>query len=163
MIDQTVVIIFSFLMLPGLVFTFVPIMPSLGYMMSLALVYGLLFNSQNLLSGQELLILGIMAIVAFLIDFLSGALGAYLGGASKKSISAGIVGLTLGFLILPPLGSFLGLFLAVFISEIYLNKNKQQALKSATGSIIGVALGAIINITIGISFIVLFLLFALSV
>ena len=81
MSNSIIVAIFSLLMLPGLFFAFIPILPSLGYMISLALVYGLFFNFQNFLSGQELLILAFVALAAFLTDSLSGALGAYFGGA----------------------------------------------------------------------------------
>ncbi len=163
MSNQIVVAIFSLLMLPGLFFAFIPILPSLGYMISLTLIYGLFFNSQNFLSGQELLILAIVTLAAFLVDFLSGALGAHLGGASKKSVAAGIAGLAIGFILFPPLGGFLGLFLAVFATEIYLNRGERSALKAAASSVIGMTVGTMINIIIGLSFIALFILFALSV
>jgi len=162
MSNSIIVAIFSLLMLPGLFFAFIPVLPSLGYMISLALVYGLFFNSLNFLSGQELLILAILALAAFLTDSLSGALGAYFGGASKKSIIAGIVGLTLGFIFFPPLGGLLGLFLAIFASEIYFNRGERRAFKAAASSVIGMAIGTGINILIGISFVALFTFFALS-
>ncbi|OHA25713.1 MAG: hypothetical protein A3D52_01465 [Candidatus Taylorbacteria bacterium RIFCSPHIGHO2_02_FULL_44_36] len=149
-------------MLPGLFFAFIPMLPSLGYMISLVLVYSLFFNSQNFLSGRELLVLAIVALVAFLTDYLSGALGAYFSGASKKSIVAGVAGLAIGLILFPPLGGFFGLFLAVFASEFYLNRDRQRALKAATGSVIGTTIGVAINIAIGLSFVVLFTLFALS-
>lgn len=163
MSNSIVVAIFSLLMLPGLFFAFIPVLPSLGYMALLTLTYTLFFNVQNFISGQELLILAILALTAFLTDFLSGALGAHFGGASKKSIVAGLAGLTIGFILFPPLGGFLGFFVAVFASEIYFNRNKWRALRAATGSVIGMTIGTIINIGIGISFIGLFILFALSV
>lgn len=162
MSNSIVVAIFSLLMLPGLFFAFIPVLPSLGYMISLALVYGLFFNSLNFLSNQELLILAILALAAFLTDSLSGALGAYFGGAAKKSIVVGVAGLALGFIFFPPLGGFLGLFLAVLASELYLNRGKQRALKAAAGSVVGTAIGVAINICIGLSFIALFTLFSLS-
>lgn len=162
MSNSIIVAIFSLLMLPGLFFVFIPILPSLGYMISLALVYGLFFNTQNFLSGQELLILAIVALAAFFTDFLSGALGAHFGGASKKSIVAGLIGLTVGFILFPPLGGFLGLFLAIFVSEIYFHGNERQAFKAAAGSIIGATIGIAINIIVGLSFISLFTWFALT-
>lgn len=160
--NSLIVAIFSLLMLPGLFFAFMPFLPSLGYMMLLTLAYALFLNAQNFLSGQELLILAILVLAAFLTDFLSGTLGAHFGGASKKSIAAGLAGLAIGFILLPPLGSFLGFFLAVFASEIYFNRGRQQALRAAAGSVIGAAIGTVINIGIGLSFIALFTLFALS-
>lgn len=149
----------SILVFFGVFTTFVPFLPGIFFMLLVSFIFAVV-TGFSVLTPSELGILGSIFLVALLNDTFSGIIGAKWGGASNKSIMAGLLGLVLGFFILPPLGAIIGFFGGIFLSEIYLGKNREKAIKAATGSMIGSAVGILINTILAISFFVLFMIFA---
>ena len=94
---------------------------------------------------------------AFLTLVFSGLIGAKFGGASKKSVLLGMVGMVLGFLFFPPFGLFLGLFAGVFAGEMIRMKDHKHALKAAGYSFAGILAGMVFNVVLAIAFLVSFL------
>ncbi len=160
--NQTILtIFFAVLMLPGIALVFIPMVPSVSYMLIVAVVFALI-TKFSLLSGGELAILALIYVVTVAIDYISGLAGAAIGGASARSVWAGLVGMTIGIFILPPFGVFVGLFLGVLYSE-FLRKGKiKPAIRAATGSLIGSLGGMVINCVLAVILVVLFLVFSLS-
>jgi uncharacterized protein YqgC (DUF456 family) len=150
--------IVSILVFFGIFMTFVPFLPGIFFMLLVSFIFAVV-TGFNIVTVSEIGILGIIFLVALLNDTFSGIIGAKWGGASNKSVLAGLIGLVLGFFMLPPLGAIIGFFGGIFLSEIYLGKNKDKAIKAATGSIIGSAVGILINTILAISFFVLFMIF----
>lgn len=155
------VIIFSLLLLPGLLGVFLPLLPSIPYMFVVTLIFGLIDKFQHL-TVVNLIILGIIALFSLLVDYFSGALGAKYGGASKKTLFWGIIGLILGLIVFPPFGGIAGLFLGVLVAELIQYKDHLKALKAASGSLIGSLTGMILNFLLALFFFVLFLVFAVK-
>lgn len=155
------VIVFLVLMLPGLAGIFLPLVPSVPYMLLVALIFGLIDKFTHLSLG-ELVILGILGVASFLVDHLSGVVGAKYSGASKRSLLWGIIGAILGTVVLPPFGGIAGVFIGVLISEWSLHKDKTKAVKVAGGSLIGNITGMIVNLILAITFLALFVIFALN-
>jgi len=135
---------------------FVPMLPALFYMTVLAVIFSMM-TGFSVITPLELLILGVILTVGFLNDLFSGILGAKWGGASKKSIFYGFIGLVMGTILFPPLGGIVGLFAGILIAELLQGKANQNAIKAATGSVIGAAVGMIINLFLASAFFVLFL------
>lgn len=154
------VILFGILMLPGLVLVFIPFLPSLSYMVVVALIFALIdkFNNVTL---ENLLILAGIWLVGVAIDYFAGLLGARFGGASMRSVFSGAVGSLIGLVIFPPFGMFIGLFLGVLISELHRHRTGMQAFTAARDGLIGSAVGMGINFILAIVMIVLFFVFAL--
>jgi len=152
-------IIFSILLVPGLLFIFLPVLPSIPYMFIIALVFNWVATGTPF-SFSEIAILAFLAILSIAIDYLSGILGAKWGGASKKGLLFGFFGILLGTIIIPPFGGILGLFAGVLIAEFIKNNDHNKAMKAATGSLIGSISGMLINVLIGLMFITLFIIFA---
>lgn len=148
-------------MLPGFIGIIIPLLPGIPYMFILALIYGIIDRFQHL-SGKELIILGILAMVSLVVDYSSGLIGAKFGGASKRSVLYGLIGLIMGSIILPFIGSIAGLFIGVYVSEYLIHNDEQRAKKAATTSLIGSLGGIIVNIILGISFAVLFVMFTIK-
>lgn len=161
MSNTVLVIIFSILLLPGLAGVFLPLLPGIPFMFVIALIYALIDRFQHL-EGNELMILGGIAVLSLIVDYCSGIIGAKYGGASKKAILYGIIGLIVGVILLPPFGGILGLFLGVLIAEIIQHRQGKRAIKAATGSVLGSILGIAANLVLGLLFIILFVLFSLS-
>ncbi|MCK6462241.1 MAG: DUF456 domain-containing protein [Candidatus Pacebacteria bacterium] len=151
-------VIFIILMLPGLLFSLVPMMPAFPYMFLLAAIFGFVDKFIRI-TGTELAILGGIFGASLIVDYTAGIIGAKYGGASRKGIFWGFVGLILGILIMPPFGGFLGLFLGVFIAEWLRKHDKNKALKAATGSVVGAFSGVVVNIFLAIAFVALFAIF----
>jgi uncharacterized protein YqgC (DUF456 family) len=135
-------------------------MPALSYMLLVAITFGLLDHFKDLSLNNLFVLIGIWA-VSVLIDHLSGILGAKWGGASKRGLIYGFVGLLIGTAILPPFGGFLGLFGGVLFSELLANRKSGEAVKAATGSLIGSIMGVAVNTILAVIFFLLFIYFLL--
>lgn len=156
-----IITIFSILLLPGIICTLIPVVPALPYMFLVALIYGFIDKFAHL-SPYEIIILAVVTIISIVVDWVSGILGAKYGGASVKSIYAGLAGFIIGMILLPPFGGLLGLFVAIFLSEVMMMKNHLHALKSAAGGLIGSIIGIVINFIISIIFLATFIVLALK-
>lgn len=154
----TLIIIFVILMLPGIAGVFLPIVPGIPYIFLVALIYGVVDKFRHL-SAYEIVVLAAIAILSVVVDYLSGVLGAKWGGAARKSLSFGLLGMIIGLVAFPPFGSIIGLFLGVLIAEISSHQNGRRAVKAATGSLIGTVAGMGINFLLAILLIVLFVIF----
>lgn len=160
-IPAIVPFVFIILLALGVFFAFVPMLPAVLYMLLVTLAYGAVDHFSSISMGNLGVLVSIY-IISLFVDMFSGILGAKYGGASRKSIWYGFIGMIVGFIILPPFGGFLGLFVGVFICE-YLNKKESgQAWKSATGSVIGTLMGMVINIFLSFLFLGLFIYFIFS-
>ena len=139
-------------------FVFVPLVPIIPLMFIGATAFALADRFIHV-TPYELIALSVLFVVSILVDYSSGIVGARLGGALRYSILFGIAGFVLGFLFLPPLGGFLGLFIGILFSEYLSHNNGGRALKAATGSLFGIMGGLIINTIIAFTFSILFLIF----
>jgi uncharacterized protein YqgC (DUF456 family) len=149
-------IIFTILLFMGLLLTVIPTFPGVPAMFGLVFIYGLIDSFQTL-TAFHLAIFGALALLSLVIDYSSGLIGAKLGGANKRSMGIGLLGLFIGLIFLPPFGAFIGLFAGVFMSELIQFQDKHKALKAASFSLATTAIGSLINVGIAIGYLVGFL------
>ena len=154
-------IIASVLIIPGIAMALIPMLPALSYMFVIALAFAIYDGFDILTRGEILILLGIV-FVSIAVDHISGLLGAKYGGAHTKSLLWGMLGGFIGTFFLPPLGTFIGLFLAILIAEIYYKKTREEAVKAAKGALIGTAVGIGVNVLLAILFTGSFIYFGLS-
>ena len=155
------VIIFTILLLPGIVGVILPILPSVPWMFLVALIFGLIDRFQHL-HWWELLILGILALISITADNVSGLIGARGTGASKWGLLGGFIGGLVGLFFFPPWGAILGMIIGVVALEIIASRDHQKAARSASGIILGNLADIIINLVLCFIFIGLFILFTLK-
>lgn len=148
------------LLVPAIFMALVPMLPSLAYMFVIALVFAFA-NGFSALTGKDLAILGAFVAVSFVVDNVSGVLGAKYGGAHTKSLLWGILGGIIGTFAMPAFGSLVGLFAAVFVAEIYYQKTGKAAMKAASGALIGAAAGIATNVALALGFLATFIFLAL--
>ncbi|MEN9621875.1 MAG: hypothetical protein RLZZ67_309 [Candidatus Parcubacteria bacterium] len=160
MASTVALILASILIVPGVLMAFVPMLPALSYMFVIALVFAI-YGGFAVLTVNEILILLGIVFVSIIIDHSSGVLGAKYGGAHTKSLLWGMLCAFIGTLLLPPLGSFVGLFLGVLLAELYYKKSRDKALKAAGSALLGSAVGVGVNIVLAITFLGIFIYFAL--
>jgi uncharacterized protein YqgC (DUF456 family) len=139
-------------------FVFVPLVPIIPLMFICATAFALADRFIHV-TPLELMALSLLFVISIIVDYSSGIVGARVGGALRYSILFGIAGFVLGFLLLPPLGGFLGLFFGILFSEYVTHNNGGRALKAAGGSLIGIVGGLVINTIIAFTFSTLFLIF----
>ena len=156
-------ILFTLLLIPGIIASFFPVLPGMLYMFVVAILYGAVTDFEKI-SSTELIILAVIVAVAMLIDFLAASVGASKGGANMKSILSGMVGLIIGsfFIPIPLVGSFAGFFIGVFTGEILQHHSKSRALKAAKFGLAGSLVGTISNICLSLVFFILFIYFIAS-
>ena len=154
-------IIAAVLLLPGIAISVLPV-PGILYMLAIAAMFGILDHFVHL-SGLDLGILSVLALVTLAADFWSGIAGAKWGGAHWTSILWGMVGLFVGSVVIPIpfFGSVIGMILGVLGSELYRTKNIQAAQKAAAGSFFGWLAGTGFKVVAAVIFLVLFIVLVL--
>ncbi len=150
-------IIVAILLVLCLVMACIPTLPGIPLMFVTTLVYGLVDGFQTM-PAWWLAVFGGITVLSMLVDTFSGMLGAKLGGASRRSLLAGMAGLFIGLLFFPPLGPFIGLFLGVLIAEIVQAKDHAKAIKAAASSLAAAIVGTLTNITLALAYVVTFLI-----
>lgn len=156
-------IFFTLLLAITIPFVFIPGLPVIFLMFMLSVFFAFIDNFQHV-TQSELIILGSIAAFAFIVDLISGILGAKIGGANFKSLMFGLVGLVLGTFALPipVVGSVLGLFLGIYLGETLQHKSNKRAMKSAAYGLVGAVTGSVLNLILAAIFLIIFVLFALA-
>lgn len=145
------------LLLPGPIMVFIPFVPGLPYMMLTALIFKLVGVS-TMTFGEIGVLLGI-TVLSIAVDWSAGLLGAKYGGARMMSLAVGFVGAIIGLLVFPPFGGLVGLFLGILFAEWGHKDDSLQAVKSASGALIGTFVGMTINFCLAVLFLGLSALF----
>lgn len=148
-------IIFAILIGLGIPLTAIPTIPGMLFMFIMSIVYVVIDKGQTM-DPMWLFLFGGLLVAAVLSDYISGLIGAKFGGASKKSVIIGMIGMVLGLVFFPPFGLFLGLFAGIFIGEMVRMKDHNHALKAAGYSFAGILAGMAFNIFLAIAFLVSF-------
>jgi uncharacterized protein YqgC (DUF456 family) len=138
--------LFVVLWLLGVVLTFVPFVPATLVILLAAFLHELLVGFRELSLGAWLL-LGVLALLAMVLDNLAALLGARRYGAGR----AGLWGAFLGGL----LGLFLGVFGVLFLPFLlawlfeYLSGRKpEKALRAAWGTLVGLMGGVVAKVLV---------------
>jgi uncharacterized protein YqgC (DUF456 family) len=156
MISVAIFVLMIILLLVGLVGVTLRILPGVSFMFVMTLIYVFINHFQRL-TVTDIVILGVIALVAELIDYFSGVYGAKIFGASKAGIIGGMIGSMIGLFLLPPLGLFIGLVAGVAIIEFVISKKTvRHSARAAAGALIGSVTGLIINLILAITFIIIF-------
>jgi uncharacterized protein YqgC (DUF456 family) len=138
--------LFVVLWLFGVVLTFVPFVPATLVILLAAFLHELLVGFREL-SLEAWLLLGVLALLAMVLDNLAALLGARRYGAGR----AGLWGAFLGGL----LGLFLGVFGVLFLPFLlawlfeYLSGRKpEEALRAAWGTLVGLMGGVVAKVLV---------------
>jgi uncharacterized protein YqgC (DUF456 family) len=126
------------LMLMGIAGCLVPILPGppLSYL-GLVLVHFTRFAD---VSNKLFIILGIIAVVVTLLDYIVPVWGTRHFGGSKYGARGATVGLVIG-LFLGPAGIILGPFIGAVVGELIFRDDIKYALKAGFGSLLGFMTG----------------------
>ena len=145
---ESVIIIISILFLIfGLIGSIIPVMP--GPIFSyLGIIFPYIFSVLDISRG-EFLIISLVTILVFFLDYIFQYFGVKKLGGGRMSVLGLFLGTILG-LFFAPFGLLLGPFLGAFIGAIFENKNKSQSIKVAIGSLIGFISGSVLKLTFSV-------------
>jgi uncharacterized protein YqgC (DUF456 family) len=130
-------------------------LPGLWIMVATAVVYNLMVPGEPI-GWVTLVAVGILALVAELLEFtLAGKYALKYGGSRRAgwgAIIGGIVGAMVGFpvpIIGPVIGAFVGSFTGAFIAELTLGSTAGDATQVAKGAFIGRVVSTVLKVGIG--------------
>lgn len=96
-----------------------------------------------------LVVLSLLCVLALVLDFVAGALGAKRYGASGAAVTGALVGAVVG-IFLGPLGLLIGPFAGAMLGELATGRPWQQAGRAGVGATLGMLLGIVAKVVIGI-------------
>ncbi|MCG5512716.1 DUF456 domain-containing protein [Ectothiorhodospira shaposhnikovii] len=105
---------------------------------------------------KTLIVLGLLAALAFLADFVAGAFGARRYGASGRSILGATLGAVVG-MFFGLIGLLLGPFLGAVLGELSARRDLVAAGRAGWGATLGLILGTAAKLALGITMVALFL------
>jgi uncharacterized protein YqgC (DUF456 family) len=144
----------------GFIGTIVPILP--GPPLILAGVLGIAWWEDFTKVGiVPVTIIGALAVLTIIIDFVSSYIGAKKVGASKAALVGSIIGSIVGIFFLLP-GLILGPFFGALAGEWLSSRNVSQATRVGVGTWIGMLVGTAAKLGLSLAMIAVFILALLA-
>lgn len=140
----------------GLAGTVLPALPGVPLVFA-GLLIAAWSENFTYIGPATLLILGLLAALAMLIDFVAGAFGARRMGASPRAFWGATAGAIIGLFFGLP-GIILGPFIGAMLAEIGAGRNWQQAGRAGLGTWLGMVVGTAAKLAIIFLMLGLFLL-----
>jgi uncharacterized protein YqgC (DUF456 family) len=126
----------------GLIGSVLPVVPGAGLVFLTALAHRLYFGDHG--PGiWVLIILGLMAGLSLLLDYLASAYGAKRLGATWRGLTGAIVGGLIGAVFFNIPGILLGPFIGAFLFELLGGRKAGEAGKAGLGATLGLLGGAV--------------------
>jgi hypothetical protein len=148
------------LMLTGLAGTVLPLLPGTTIILGAAVMHHFALGAEKSVGWWTLGGMLVLTILSYVVDFVSGALGAKKFGATRWGAVGGIIGAIVGIFFGLP-GIFLGPLAGVLIGELLGGKGLLPAGKSTWGTFLGTTAGMVAKLMISALMIGWFLLVAL--
>jgi uncharacterized protein len=107
-------------------------------------------------SVLTLVVLGLLAILAMLLDFMAGALGAKRVGASRQAITGAVLGSVVGMFFGLP-GLLIGPFAGALVGELSAQSSLEQATRVGVAAWVGFVLGTLAKLALSLTMLGVFL------
>lgn len=143
-------------MAAGAIGTFLPVIPGTPLIFIAALGYGYYEEFTHVTPTVLAVMFGLM-IIAFLIDYFAGVIGAKKYGATRYGTWGAFIGGIIGILVLSIPGLIVGPFAGAVIGEVLSGRKAQDALRVGLGTVIGLAGGAFVKFLLALTMVVVFL------
>jgi uncharacterized protein YqgC (DUF456 family) len=151
MSDYFLLIFGILLLILGIIGCLVPVLPGPPFsFLGLLLLH---FSKFGHFPSVTLIVLGIVAVVVTILDYIVPVWGTRKFGGSKYGTRGATVGLFIGFF-LGPLGIILGPLIGAFVGEMIFKDDLSYAFKAGFGSLLGFLTG--IGLKLAASFIMTF-------
>lgn len=138
-------VLFTAVFLLALAGIFLPFLPGVP-VAALAAFLAAWMTGFRELGTVPLVIIGVLALLSVLTDYLAGALGAKRFGAGRAGVWGSILGALFGLFLFPPFGFLLGALLGAVAGELLTGRAPQDALRAAFGVFVGTLGGILTNV-----------------
>ena len=118
--------------------------PILGY---IGLILISIPGGWALLPVWLLVLLGVLALAATILDNVLPSLGSRKAGAGKAGIWGSIVGMIVGSFF-TPIGTIVGAFVGALLGELIFNRENKEPLRAAIGVFKGTMLAILVKLTV---------------
>lgn len=149
------------LMLVGLVGTVVPLLPGTTIIFAAAVLHHFMLGEAQSVGWWTLGVLLVLTVLSYVLDLISGSLGAKKFGATRWGAIGGILGAIVG-LFFGIIGIFVGPLIGVLAGELIGGKGLLPAGKSTWGTFLGTTAGMVAKLVIAALMIGWFLVVALA-
>jgi uncharacterized protein YqgC (DUF456 family) len=143
--DFIIIIIVLILLIIGFVGSFFPLIPGppVSYL-ALLLFY---FCIPNELGQNTIIMLGIIVVVVFFLDYWLQVYGVEKFGGNKKARNGTIIGLILGVILPIPFGILFGPFVGAYIGA-KMEQEDNEPFKIAFGAVLGFITGSFLKLSL---------------
>jgi uncharacterized protein YqgC (DUF456 family) len=93
-----------------------------------------------------LILLGVIAVAATVLDNVLPALSSKKAGAGRAGVWGSVIGMIGGSFVIPPIGTILGAFVGALLGEMIFNRENKSPLKAALGVFKGTLLAMLIKL-----------------
>ncbi len=100
-----------------------------------------------LVGWPTLTVVGLLAVLIWVVDWVAAALGAKAAGASRWAVAGASLGLVVG-LFLGPVGFILGPVVGAVALEYWKDPDFERALKAGLGTFAGFLLGSVVKVVL---------------
>ena len=158
-LDIVLVVSGIVLLAAGLVGCVLPILPGppLSYV-GLVLLWGARSWEAHTFGTTTMLLLGGLAIVVTVLDYVAPVIGAQRFGASRAGVWGSVVGMIIGMIFFPPFGMLVGAFLGAVAGEVASGKLGYEALRAAFGVFVGTVAGIVLKLAVSVAIAVYFVI-----
>lgn len=141
----------------GLVGTILPLLPGLPLIFVSILLYAIVTGFSSI-SGQTIIILGVLTVAAYFLDLIVVARGVTRAGGTSRGAIGSIVGAIVGLIVASVPGLLIGLFLGAIAGEISTGASGKQALRAGAGAFLGFLASSVFRFLLGVAMIIITLI-----
>jgi uncharacterized protein YqgC (DUF456 family) len=113
-------------------------------------------DSFTRVGAATLVVIGVIAVASYGVDFVAAALGVQRMGASPRAMAGAALGTLLGLFAGLP-GLIVGPFVGAVLGELTANRDLARAGRAGVAAWIGFAIGAVVKVAMAFSMIAIFL------
>lgn len=150
-------VVAAVLVLVGLAGVLLPALPGLPLVFA-GLLLAAWAGGFEQIHVATVVVLGLLTLLSFAVDFWATAHGARRVGASRKALVGAVLGTFAGLFVFPPFGLFVGPFAGALAGELLHGREFRQAAKVGFGTWLGIVLAAVLKLGLAFAMIGLFTL-----
>ena len=135
----------ALLVIVGLIGVVLPALPGLP-LVFLGMLLAAWAGGFEQVGVAVLVVLGLLTLVSFAIEFWATAHGAKRVGASRKAIVGAVLGTFAGLFVFPPFGLFVGPFAGALIGELLHGRELGNAARVGFGTWLGLVLAIVLKL-----------------